>query len=338
MSLKRVFKMETKRLPPILSFVLVAALVPSCIRLTEAQQHNELTFGQRLVNQIAKCNEYAYYKIDVSEPCQDLRIQVDVIEGEPNLYVSKSPNLYPTYSSLAWSSYDWGSEDLVISSWDPEFTAGTFYIGVHAYCGDDVDTGYTDAQFSVYVTTVPSVHPHSEISLNGTLPGTLSVNGYDYYRFCVPSSCSNVEVLLTNCVDPKACPTDYAWPELIVSRSIEQPSISDHSWKLASVERRSISLRYSDPDFFPGHYFVAIYGWCTPTENCPDLSSCGPCTYAQNHPYTVSVFIQEVNEGCVPKQPLELCGGNQGFHNQCNSIILVVMLFFCSIVVILLSC
>lgn len=69
--------------------------------------------------------------------------QVDVIEGEPNLYVSKSPNLYPTYSSLAWSSYDWGSEDLVISSWDPEFTTGTFYIGVHAYCGDDVDTGYT---------------------------------------------------------------------------------------------------------------------------------------------------------------------------------------------------
>lgn len=71
--------METKRLAPILSFVLVAALVPSCIRLTEAQQHNELSFGQRLVNQIAKCNEYAYYKIDVSEPCQDLRIQVSCI-------------------------------------------------------------------------------------------------------------------------------------------------------------------------------------------------------------------------------------------------------------------
>lgn len=65
---------------------------------------------------------------------------MDVTEGEPNLYVAKSPNKYPKYYSLAWSSYNWGGEDLVISSWDPEFTVGTYYIGVHAYCGEDVKT------------------------------------------------------------------------------------------------------------------------------------------------------------------------------------------------------
>jgi hypothetical protein len=63
--------------------------------------------------------------------------------GEPNVYISKAPVYRPTYRSLTWSSYNWGSEKIVISSWEPDYEVGDFYIGVHAYCGEDVTTKFT---------------------------------------------------------------------------------------------------------------------------------------------------------------------------------------------------
>lgn len=269
--------------------------------------HIKLQVGTRLDDQVTPCNEYTYYSVEFTEACQDLRVQLDVVEGEPNLYIAKSPNKYPTYSSLVWSSYNWGGEDLIISSWDPEFTFGTYYIGVHAYCGTDVPTGNTDSRYSLLVLSEQTTHPHTEIALGGSRSSTISANGYEYYRFCIPKSCANVEVRLGNCIDPTACPTSYAWPELLVSRTIVEPRTTDHTWKLAAIDQRSVILNHDDPDFYPGHYFVGVFGWCTPAEFCPDPATCGPCSYAENHDYNVSVLVEEVTSGCVPKQPLELC-------------------------------
>ena len=69
--------------------------------------------------------------------------QVRHVEGEPDIYVSRGPDKYPNLRSLVWSSYEWGSENLTISSWDPEYVIGFYYIGIHAYCGSDVGTGST---------------------------------------------------------------------------------------------------------------------------------------------------------------------------------------------------
>lgn len=318
---------------PIAAGFLVCRVVSSQTE-TEDREHIEISLNKKIPDQQALCNDYTYYKVDFMEACKDLRIQVmDVTEGEPNLYVAKSPNKYPTYNSLAWSSYKWGGEDLVISSWDPEFTVGTYYIGVHAYCGEDVKTNNSDAKYALLVTSEPTSHPHTEIPVGGSRSGRLSADDYNYFRVCIPSSCANVEVRLENCIDSKACPTSYAWPELLVSRSIVEPRVNDHTWKLATIEQRSVFLNHDDLDFYPGHYFVGVYGWCTPDEHCPDIAKCGPCTYVQDHPYNVSVLVNDVTKGCVPKRPLELCAGSKtGERNRQSSVLLLCALLISSIV------
>ncbi|XP_071960439.1 uncharacterized protein [Antedon mediterranea] len=269
--------------------------------------HIPLTLGTTTAPQTVPCNQYTYYSIEVTDPCKDLRINLDVLEGEPNLYVSRGNTKFPDEMSLAWTSYNWGSESLTISSWDPEFSIGTFYIGTHAYCGTDVPTGFTDAKFTLLVQSVETEHPSDEIVVDGKKNANISANDYTYYRFCVPTTCQYIEVKLENCIDPEECPTSYAWPELLVSRSIVNPTIKDHAWKLASIERRSVYLHPDDKEFYAGHYFIGVYGWCTPQEHCTDNSTCGPCQYAENHPYSVSVLTTDVENTCVSKGALQLC-------------------------------
>ena len=165
------------------------------------------------------------------------------------------------------------------------------------------------ANFTLLVEHVASTHPHGEIVQNGRITDNIAAVAYKYYRFCLPSSCVNANVGLVNCLDPSTCPTTYSYPELLVSRSIESPTINSHAWKLADVNVRSVSLRHDDPDFYPGHYFVGVYGWCTPDDLCSDFSTCGPCSYANNTEFEVTLTVTEVTEGCTPKDPLELCTG-----------------------------
>lgn len=42
------------------------------------------------------------------KPCKDLEVTVKRQKGEPNLYISKEPEKFPTLSKLVWSSYDQG--------------------------------------------------------------------------------------------------------------------------------------------------------------------------------------------------------------------------------------
>ncbi|XP_070554165.1 uncharacterized protein [Ptychodera flava] len=280
---------------PLLVFLLAFAL--SC-----SSQHTAITLGVENGPYEVECNEYKYFSVDVVEPCMDLRVQVFGRAGEPNLYVSRYPTLYPTEESLAWTSYNWGDENLTISSWDPSFEVGTFYVGVQAFCSDEVQTGFEDAVVILLVESVRSVHPDLNDISDKPVTGTLAAEGYHYYKFCVPRECVSLEVILENCLDPEECPTSYAWPELLVSHSIPNPTIYDLTWKLATVERRKVSLDPSHPNFHTGHFYVGVYGWCTPAEHCPDKSACGPCEYAENTEYTVTIHTEEIPQAdCKPK-------------------------------------
>ena len=168
----------------------------------------------------------------------------------------------------------------------------------------------TAAQFTLLAEHVPTSHPHDELPTNSGIGDTINAEDYKYYRFCVSHSCTTVNVTLKNCIDPTSCPTSYSWPELIVSRSIERPTINSHSWKLAQIVDRSVVLTHDDPDFYPGHFFVAVYGWCTPDEHCSDFTTCGPCSYANNTDFTLSLQVTDVTENCTPKKPLELCSAD----------------------------
>ncbi|XP_038069040.1 uncharacterized protein LOC119738275 [Patiria miniata] len=277
--------------------VTLLCLVSFSAAYVQGLEHIPLTLNVESGLQEIPCGEFKYYAVEVTDPCRDLRVRVNKIEGEPDLYVSRGYNKFPTDSSLAWTSYEWGSEKLVISSWDPEFEVGMFYIGVHAYCGIDVETGNTPSKVTVLAESIPTTHPHSEITVDTPFTGEkVSAEGYNYYRFCLPSQCTDVEVKLVNCLSSQDCPYSYGYPELLVSRSIVQPTIKDHSWKLASLDRRSIVMKHDNPDVSPGHHYVAVYGWCTPDEFCSDKSTCGPCDYYANMTYDVSVVMTDVGD------------------------------------------
>lgn len=274
-------------------FVFLLLVCVYCVPEHTILQHN-IAFGPVRT----KCNTYEYFSIDTSAfPCQDVIISVKHDQGQPDLYVGKDPVRYPTLDHLTWTSYEWGDELLTISHWDPEYEPGILYIGVLAYCGEDVHTGDEDAIFNITVNLDTSSHSgaHYELDIldSPQLNRELGANAYHYYHFCLPFDCADVTVDLVNCIDPNECPNAYAWPELLVSRSLPQPTIKDHSWKLAQIDRRHVFLSHTDPDVKAGHYFVGVYGWCTPEEECPDKSSCGPCDYARSSLYNLTVKAEQ---------------------------------------------
>lgn len=235
-------------------FVFLLLVCVYCVPEHTILQHN-IAFGPVRT----KCNTYEYFSIDTSAfPCQDVIISVKHDQGQPDLYVGKDPVRYPTLDHLTWTSYEWGDELLTISHWDPEYEPGILYIGVLAYCGEDVHTGDEDAIFNITVNLDTSSH-----------------SGAHYELDILDSPQLNREL------------------ELLVSRSLPQPTIKDHSWKLAQIDRRHVFLSHTDPDVKAGHYFVGVYGWCTPEEECPDKSSCGPCDYARSSLYNLTVKAEQ---------------------------------------------
>ena len=152
----------------------------------------------------------------------------------------------------------------------------------------------TASKFTLLAESVETTHPHTEITVERQIRNeSINAEAYRYYRFCLPSRCTDVKLTLEHCLDAAVCPNSYGYPELLISRSIVQPKISDHAWKLASI-RRSITLRNDDPDVQPGHHFVSVYGWCTPDEFCSDYNTCGPCAYVPNMPYNLTLTMTTV--------------------------------------------
>lgn len=72
------------------------------------QRHVTLKMGLATSKYKTSCDQYKYFKVETTKPCQDLEITVTQHAGEPNLYISKEPEEYPTLSKMVWSSYDQG--------------------------------------------------------------------------------------------------------------------------------------------------------------------------------------------------------------------------------------
>eukprot|EP00127_Corallochytrium_limacisporum_P000605 Clim_evm4s22 gene=Clim_evmTU4s22 len=265
------------------------------------------------------CDTYKYFEFDATEACKDIFIDVEKVVGEPDLYVSKESDniINPTLEDLTWTSYEWGGEQLTISHWDPSFELGKYYIGVYAYCGEDVLSGDTPAEVKITVTQVDSemdedlhgVKVARDLFNDAVRDVRMLAEEYHWYHFCVPYKCADITVDLINCIDPTegACGEDdaYAYPELLVSNSLRNPTINDYTWKLAQIDRRFVEIKASDPDYQTGHYFVGVYGWCTPDEHCPDPATCGPCSTTDfKYDLTVDV-VRSDDDTCTPEAKIE---------------------------------
>ncbi|RDD41364.1 hypothetical protein TrispH2_007555 [Trichoplax sp. H2] len=308
---------------------LIALLLYTCQAATEQV---ELQPGAVTSKYTTSCNQYKYFKIKVSNPCVNVRILVYALGGEPNLYVSKDPDQYPTVQSLAWSSYNWGTENITILASDPNFSTGMLYIGVHAYCGQDVATLFTPATYQVSVQfNTPSTSEY--LPLNQLYSSILQANKYMYYKFCIPDDCTNVNVKLQNCINATTCPNTYAWPEMLISNLVRTPTLQDRTWKLAEVSRRNIALNHQQPNVRAGHYYVGIYGWCTPNKFCSDKSTCGPCdNYNNGIQFNLQVLTTKIPQNQCKPNNIPSCTN----HASTLTLPLLLGLFLASCVVSLL--
>ena len=95
-------------------------------------------------------------------------------------------------------------------------------------------------------------------------------------------------------IEEAGCKGKYGFPELLISKTVPRPKVTDMTWLLGEVNRRTIQLIPSDPSFDPGHYYVSVYGWCTPDSQCPDIKTCGPCNLTEGLGFTLTVSASDI--------------------------------------------
>lgn len=261
----------------LISMFLTARSVP--ITLNEA---SDIVYG-------AVCDSYSYFEVEMPDPCQDLNITVIPLSGNPDIYVSRT-RTEPTKRMLTWASVD--DSSLMISHWDPESAPGTYYVGVYNDCMDQSDP----ATFKIQAFEANSTEDDIYLNPSLTFNKLVAAEDYEYFRFCVPK-CADVTVTLENCLDSSICPTTYSYPELIVSRTEVDPTINDYAYLLATTTRRYITVNHTDPagrdanGYQTGSYYVGVYGWCTPDEYVTNWEFDGPCSYANNSLFNVTVEL-----------------------------------------------
>lgn len=111
------------------------------LKVGESQE--ELELGEAKEGTVNK-GEYVYYTIVLPEYINGAYlIDVKPTSGDPDLYVS-SKDRNPTQKSFTWALQQKGEKKLILSSSDPNFAPGRYFIGIHAF--------QTDAKFSISVS------------------------------------------------------------------------------------------------------------------------------------------------------------------------------------------
>jgi hypothetical protein len=195
-----------------------------------------------------ECNKYEYFNVLFYFPCNDLVINVKPLQGQPDIYVSKAnidKDPYPTKEKLTWAAFEDSQYQLTINHRDPESSPGYYYIGIYNDCSHQSKSALFQIAISKGEPTESALNDISVFPARG-LNQLVDAQGYKYYSFCSPR-CSNVLVTLQNCLSDAECPGKYSYPELLVSRTKKTPTLFDHTYKLAQIQRRSIWVNVTDP-------------------------------------------------------------------------------------------
>ncbi|KAJ8899531.1 hypothetical protein K2173_018505 [Erythroxylum novogranatense] len=111
-----------------------------------ANQHNlkPLNFGA-VESGMVEEGSYRYYKFSVDDDSWrriasgevrvEIKLEVETVSGDTDLYISKHPLIFPARHQHIWSSHDVGSKTLILSHTDENFGKGTYTIGVYGFQG-----------------------------------------------------------------------------------------------------------------------------------------------------------------------------------------------------------
>ena len=240
----------------------------------------------------------------------------------PELAVGVWPNTKPTFDNLEWTSYDWGSQDLTISAYDPALQGGRhcgptggelcyLYVGVVAYC-----TNLTIAKSN------PT--PWGKPGINFTLTATLSrasniynaaqkdqmvtPKGATSYAFCVDDETEDTVADLQSFTDACACPNSYTSLQMVVSKIKPSAAIDDLVWRATdgSASRR-ITLDGSSNSTRAGTYYLNVIGACTRDWECTDNCTCAPCSHVGKEKYSLYVGTDNSSIGGAVGDYLGTC-------------------------------
>lgn len=128
-----------------------------------------------------------YYKISLVAPGQDLRISLTPFAGDPDMYVAMQPNRHPSASNYTWYSMSFGSDTLVIQSYDLEgYCVPNPSIG--KVCDVFVSVkGFTNSSYTIVATADSSFL--GAVSLIDGIPQSswVDAHSYTYFKFTVSS-------------------------------------------------------------------------------------------------------------------------------------------------------
>jgi hypothetical protein len=124
--------------------------------------------------------EFVYFSYYCSEDESEFSVQVTPLnDGNPDLYVNKGSDNYPTQDNFVWASDGWGGDSIIITKDDPYFKSssqsmrGNYIIGVKDFWGN--------CSFTILVNNRPTkIH-----KLVSGVPqyGNLTGNSLVYYSF-----------------------------------------------------------------------------------------------------------------------------------------------------------
>ena len=236
------------------------------------------------------CATYTYFTYTAVSYCLDVRISVQsmnssgiggivVTSGTNQEGETKEINPYPTLTSNGWAVGE-GEQILLISTFEMNFRAGLFFIGVYVECGND--PMITDWLFNITAQAVTPIVTESSdpvVTIGSNNQYALQVpEAYNYFQFCVDSPCADVSFTFSGCSDPTVCPSNYASPIILASKTKPKPAYRDFSWSYAS----NFTIDHDDPLAGPGRYYGTLFSWCNPEQYCSDPAICYPCSSYQN--------------------------------------------------------
>jgi len=137
---------------------------------------------------------YKYFRIQLTQPGEDLRISLTALDGDPDLVVSlyndQNPLAVPTWGNSQWASSGFGSDELNITHNDPNYRCpATYIIGVY---------GYLPSRFFIVATTnVDDVILAADgITQVGRLtPTSIGQLTCDYYQYPWGAAGSNMPIV-----------------------------------------------------------------------------------------------------------------------------------------------
>ena len=141
--------------------------------------------------------------------------------------------------------------------------------------------------YSILILHRPTSHPRRDI-LHQTISRRIPPNTYQYYRFCLPRRCTQIQVDLHTCRDPIRCPDSYTWLMMYISNTDMYPTREGRSWTQMSVSDSFLRLNPSNYRYNSGHYYVGVHWECDPS--CVNSTECVPCrNYSE---YTIHARIE----------------------------------------------